>query len=87
MDYETALSIAREDYDPEQYEVIEGWVDDGHIKHDITLYYSIIRRKVDNTFWKVEFMVSYSDGLDIDNIESWEVERKEVVTIAWMAKQ
>jgi hypothetical protein len=86
MDHETALSIARGDCNPEQYEFIRFCVDDGYIKHDIAIYYSIIRRKVDNTFWKVEFMLSYDNGLDEDSIESWEVERKEVVTTAWMAK-
>ena len=85
MDEETALMLVQEDYNPEEYEEIERWVDDGYFKHDCTCYYSIFLRKSDNTYWKVNFMSSYRDGLDEYSTYANQVEKKEVVKTMWMA--
>jgi hypothetical protein len=85
MDYETALNLARQDYDEEEYEPIKEYVDAGHLKHDYTLYYDVYLRKSDNTYWQVFYECSYNDGLDKESVTAAQVEKKEVVTVEWVA--
>lgn len=86
MNPETALEIIREDYDESAYTVIEDNVDDGHVKHDSTAYYTIVQRQSDKTFWMISFTASYNYGLDEDSISTSEVERKEITTYKWVSK-
>jgi hypothetical protein len=87
MDEKTALLLVREDYNEDEYETIEEWVDDGHSKHDDTNYYNIVLRKGDNTHWKIKFTSSYNNGLDDYSVYALQVEKREVVTVQWVAKK
>lgn len=87
MDEQTALLLVRENYNEDEYGVIEKWVDDGHEKHDATNYYNIVLRKGDNTYWKINFTSSYSYGLDEVSVYAHQVEKREVVTVQWVAKE
>ena len=87
MDEETALLLVREDYNENEYEMIEEWVDDGHSKHDATNYYNIVLRKADNTYWKIDFISSYDYGLDDCSVYAYQVEKREVVTVEWAVKK
>lgn len=84
MDGQTALDLILEDYDENEYEVVEAYVEDGHAKHDATNYYSIFLRKLDNTYWKVNFIRSYNYGLDEDSVYASQVIKKEVTKTVWM---
>ena len=86
MDNETALAIIYEDYDDNEYQVVEDTVDDGHYKHDSTNYYSVVHRLSDKTFWKILFTSSYNDGIDEGSIYACEVEKVEVVRHKWVPK-
>jgi hypothetical protein len=83
MEIETALDIITEDYDDADYEVIEDMVDDGHVKHDTTAYYSIVLRKSDNTYWKIRYHTSYNYGFDEHSVDVSQVEKAEVVQTIW----
>lgn len=85
MDAQVALELVREDYDEDEYEAVEEYVDDGHAKHDSTNYYSIFLRKSDNTYWKVSFTTSYKYGLDEDSVYTNQVVKKEVTKTVWWA--
>ena len=85
MDNQTALSLVTEDYDDKDYDIIEWGVDDGHVKHDTTAYYSVFLRKSDDTYWKVNYHTSYNYGLDEDNVYGSQVEKKEVVKTIWVS--
>jgi hypothetical protein len=87
MDDFAALLLLQENYNEDEYEVVEEWVDDGHRKHDSTDYYNIVLRKGDNTYWKINFTASYNDGLDDDSVYAHQVEKREVVTVKWVAKK
>ena len=87
MDEKTALLLLRENYNEDEYEAIEEWVDNGHSKHDGTNYYNIVLRKGDNTHWKINFTSSYDNGLDDDSVYAIQVEKREVVTAQWVAKK
>jgi hypothetical protein len=87
MDEQTALLLVQEDYNENEYEVVEEWVDDGHEKHDATNYYNIVLRKGDNTYWKINFTSSYNYGLDEYSVYAIQVEKIEVVTTQWVAKK
>ena len=87
MDEQTALLLVQEDYIGSEYEVIEEWIDDGHRKHDATNYYNIVLRKGDNTYWKINFISSYNNGLDEYSVYACQVEKKEVVTVEWVTKK
>lgn len=84
MDEKTALDLIQEDYEGDEYEVVEDCVDDGHAKHDSTNYYSIFLRKEDNTYWKVSFTFSYNYGLDEYSVMVDQVVKKEVITTEWV---
>lgn len=86
MDTETALSILAEDYDESLYKILEFWENEGHFKHDLTKCRSIVKRKSDNTFWKISFIFSYEYGLDKCSVEAYEVEKKAVTTYQWVPK-
>lgn len=83
MDEETALMLVQEDYNPEEYEVIESWVDAGNFEYDRACYYSIFLRKSDNTYWKVIFY--YSQSLGGYNTYAHQVEKEEVVKTMWVS--
>lgn len=85
MDKQTAIKLVQEDYDENEYELLE-FVDDGHFKHDVTRYYSVFLRKTDKTYWRVSFMISYNYGLDDYSVEAYEVKKKEVTTVTWVRK-
>ena len=85
MDEQTALLLVQEDYNVNEYEVVEEWVDEGHSKHDATNYYNIVLCKGDNTYWKINFISSYNYGLDEDSVYAHQVEKREVVTVKWVA--
>ena len=87
MDEQTALLLVQEDYNENEYEMIEEFVDEGHSKHDATNYYSIALRKVDNTYWKINFINSYNYGLDEYSVYAYQVEKREVITVKWVAKE
>lgn len=87
MNEQIALSLVQEDYDESEYEPIEECVDDGHVKHDSTNYYSIFLRKSDMTYWQINYTISYDNGLDDDSVYAYQVEKKEVVTTIWKAKR
>ena len=87
MDEQTALLLVQEDYNENEYEMIEECVDEGHSKHDATNYYSIALRKVDNTYWKINFIISYNYGLDEYSVYAYQVEKREVITVKWVAKE
>ena len=84
MDNETALNIIQEEYDEDEYEVIEGG-EDGHVKHDVTAYYTIVLRKSDNTHWKIGYHSSYNYGLDEYSVRVEQVKKAEFVQTVWRA--
>lgn len=83
LNEELALALITEDYDAAEWQSVEGDVDAGHVKHDITAYYSIFKRLSDNTFWKVSFDISYDYGLDEYSVYSEQVQKVEVITTRW----
>jgi hypothetical protein len=85
MDDQIAIGLIQ-DEGVEGYEAIEDGVDAGHFKLDITDYYSVFLRKSDNTYWQVNYQISYNYGLDEESIYFYQVEKKEVVTTVWVAK-
>jgi len=87
MDEQTALLLVQEDYNADEYGVIEEWIDDGHSKHDATNYYIIVLRKGDNTYWKINFTCSYNWGFEEDSVYAYQVEKREVVTVEWVASK
>lgn len=84
MDEQTAIDLIQENYEEDDYESVEEFVDDGHAKHDATNYYSIFLRKSDNTYWKVSFTSSYNWGLDEASVYASQVNKKEVTKTVWM---
>ena len=86
MDNYTALKLIREDYDGSDYTAVEEWVDDGHVEHDTTSYYSIFLRKADMTYWIIRFHSSYKCGLDEYSVYAQEAEKKERVITEWVGK-
>ena len=87
MDEQTALDLVMGKYGGDDYNAVVEDVDDGHEKHDITNYYSVYQCKSDNTFWKVNYSVSYNYGLDEYSVYFCEVEKEEVLTVTWVLKQ
>jgi hypothetical protein len=83
MELKTAIAILHEDYDEDEYEIIEDCVDDGHVKHDVTAYYTIVLRKSDNTFWQLNWTVSYNWGINDDDVSAIQVKKEEVVKTVW----
>lgn len=83
MDTQVALELVREDYDGDEYEAVEEYVDDGHAKHDSTNYYSVFLRKSDNTYWRVSYTTSYNYGLDEYSVYANQVVKKEVAKTVW----
>jgi hypothetical protein len=83
MELKTAIAILDEDYDEDVYEIIEDRVDDGHVKHDVTAYYTIVLRKSDNTFWQLGWTASYTWGIDDDDVSAIQVKKEEVVMTVW----
>lgn len=83
MEIKTAIAILDEYYNEDEYEIIEDCVDNGHVKHDTTAYYTIVLRKSDNTFWGLNFVSSYSYGREDDSIAVVQVEKTEVVRTIW----
>jgi len=84
MNNETALNIIQEEYDEDEYEVIEVG-EDGFVKHDVTAYYIIVSRKSDNTHWKIGYHSSYNYGLDEYSIWVEQVKKVEFVQTVWRA--
>jgi hypothetical protein len=84
MNNETALNIIQEEYDEDEYEVIEVG-EDGFVKHDITAYYIIVLRKSDSTYWNIAYLSSYNYGLEEDSVRVEQVKKVEFVQTVWRA--
>jgi hypothetical protein len=83
MDTKTAIAILHEDYNKDEYEIIEDRVDYWHVKHYTTAYYTIVLRKSDNTFWRLGWVASYNGGIEGVDVDVIQVKKEEVVMTVW----
>jgi len=86
MKHETALSLVMGDFCDTEFLIVEDTEDNGHYKHDSTDYYTVALRKSDNSYWMINFVMSYSYGLDEDSLHILEVEKVEVTRTEWKTK-
>jgi hypothetical protein len=83
MELKTAIAILHEDYNKDEYEIIEDCVDYWQVKHDTTAYYTIVWRKYDNTFWRLSWLASCNWGIEDVDVDVTQVKKEEFVMTVW----
>jgi len=86
MDRELAIALVLEDDHPhyDDYVFVVFSEDGGHVKHDVTAYYHIVKNKHTGDLYQIDYMASYEDGIDEDYIEYYPVEAREVTSIKYV---
>jgi len=87
MKHETALSLVMGDFCDTEFLIVEDTIDNGHFKHDSTGYYIVALRKSDNSYWRINFVMSYNWGIDEDSLYTQEVEKVEFTRTEWKTKE
>ena len=66
--------------------LIEG-EDDGHYKHDITDYYSIVKDTITGGLWRLNYQCSYNNGLLDDSVYFTPVEEVTKTVTTYVLKK
>jgi hypothetical protein len=66
--------------------LVEG-EDDGHFKHDITDYFSVVKDTTTGDLWRLNYQCAYYDGLLDDSITFYPVEEVTKTVTTYVVKK